>query len=427
MRQLHDFFMGKKNLILGLGLEGKSTLRLLEGFGKPAHEIILADKNPQAASGLPYEFHTGDNYLNPLYDNDIDVIMKSPGIALRGEIPDGVKRKITCQTDLLLRFCPNKIIGITGTKGKSTVSALTAHVLNYCDIPNVLIGNIGVPPLEFLASENYDAEAIAVCEMSCHQLEYVAASPNIAVFLNLYEEHLDHYGSFENYRAAKENIFLYQTQNDLLIFHNELSSQLLLSSKAAKLPMSYSETFDRQVKTHLPGRHNQYNIAVALEVCRYLECDETRATAAVASFTGLPHRLEFVGRAGGAEYINDSISTIPAAAISAVRAFPGTDTLIIGGMDRSVNYAELVDFLPKSGLLNLIALPDSGHKIAAELQDVHIDVFYAQDMLEAVNHALKVTKTRCILSPAAASYGFYRNFEERGEDFKRLVNNTQGL
>jgi UDP-N-acetylmuramoylalanine--D-glutamate ligase len=416
MMKLHEFFRDKKVLVLGFGLEGRSTLKLLEDVDC---EIVIADKNPEALKDLPYLLYEGENYLDSLHDGGVDIIMKSPGISFKGlEIPDYIRQKITSQTDLLLRFGGNKIIGITGTKGKSTVSSLIHHILKYCGKDTALIGNIGVPPLE----NTFGAGTILVCEMSCHQLEFVKASPGIAVYLNLYEEHLDHYNSFADYRAAKENIFLYQRDGDLLVYNDELISLKLLASKGEKIAVNFNDAASKpSVKTRLPGKHNQYNIAVAIAVCVRLGCDEGEAVEAVASFPGLPHRLELVGVINGAEYINDSISTIPRAVISAVEAFPDTDTIIIGGMDRGINYGELIDFLPKSGIINVIALPDSGYKVAESLVTSALKVYCARDMDDAVSRAVKVTGRRCILSPAAASYGFYKNFEERGEHFKELL------
>ncbi|MDR2558556.1 MAG: UDP-N-acetylmuramoyl-L-alanine--D-glutamate ligase [Oscillospiraceae bacterium] len=429
MTELHDFFKNKTVLILGFGLEGKSTLAMLRDF---SCSIVIADKNPEAVKDLPYKLYTGENYLDALCDDEVDIIMKSPGISFKGlEIPREILQKITSQTDLLLRFSKNKIVGITGTKGKSTVSSLIHHILKYCGKPAALIGNIGVPPLEPIGARKTQhratPETIFICEMSCHQLEFVRASPDIAVFLNLYEEHLDHYNSFADYRAAKENIFLYQKNEDLLIYLDELESPELLISKSEKLALSYEQP--KTYKSRLPGKHNQYNIRVALEVCERLGCNEKDVISALENFNGLPHRLEFAGTINGAEYVNDSISTIPRAVILAVETYPDTDTLIIGGMDRGICYAELVDFIDKNkncGIINMIALPDSGHNIADKIKNSNINIYRAKNMEDAVQYAVRVTKRRCILSPAAASYNTYKNFEERGEHFKALIKNFAG-
>ncbi|MCL2018820.1 MAG: UDP-N-acetylmuramoyl-L-alanine--D-glutamate ligase [Oscillospiraceae bacterium] len=407
MTELHNFFRNKKVLILGFGLEGRSTLKILKQL--PC-EIIIADKNAEAVKDLPYKTHVGEDYLNALYTCDYDIIMKSPGIPLLGIIPDAVKQKITSQTDLLLRFRKNTIVGITGTKGKSTVSSLVYYILKSCGKNTALIGNIGVPPLE----NEYDPETILVCEMSCHQLEYVKASPDVAVLLNIYEEHLDHYNSFEDYAATKENIFKYQREGDISI-------------RGEDEDLHRFRAMIEPEKTKLRGEFNYNNIAVALKVTAIFGCDPEKALTAAQNFAALPHRLELFAEINGVEWVNDSISTIPRASILAVEAFPDTDTLIIGGMDRGINYDELIYFLQKvdktqkHGIINLIALPDSGYKIADALTAEGLAVYRAKDLTDAVKHAAKVTKRRCILSPAAASYGFYKNFEERGEHFKSLV------
>ncbi|MCL1823863.1 MAG: Mur ligase family protein [Oscillospiraceae bacterium] len=421
MTELYNFFINKTILILGFGLEGKSTLKILEGSpsqGTIPCEIIIADKIPEVIADLPYKTYSGEDYLDAIYNDDVDIIMKSPGIPLLGEIPASIKEKITSQTDLLLRFRKNKIIGVTGTKGKSTTSSLIHHILKSCGKPVELIGNIGVPPLEFIISQGdylprvggeTDSAVTAVCEISCHQLEYVKASPDVAILLNIFEEHLDHYNSFEDYKKAKENIFRFQHGNDVLIQGDDedlKKYRVLINPENAKLR----------------GEHNYNNMAVAIKTAVIFGCDEKEAVCAAESFGGLPHRLEVFAEINGVEFVNDSISTIPEAVIAAIDAFPDTDTLIIGGMDRGINYNELIAFLPNCGIMNLIALPDSGWKIADLIPaDSNLNIKYTKNMEKAVRYALKVTKKRCILSPAAASYGFYKNFEERGEHFKKLV------
>ena len=148
-------------------------------------------------------------------------------------------------------------------------------------------------------------------------------------------------------------------------------------------------------------------------------CDLNKAIEAVSSFNGLEHRMETVRTVNGVKYINDSISTIPLAAINAVKTF-NADTLIIGGMDRGINYDSLVEFLNKGIVENIICLPDSGYRIADMLKTPS-KVFKVKDMEEAVKKASEEAKHCCVLSPAAASYGFYKNFEERGRHFKQLV------
>ena len=428
--KLEEFFKGKRVLILGLGREGRSTLDILKNIDCT---IGIADRNLIATDELSeYELYLGENYLNCL--GSFDIIMKSPGIALLNMVSDEIKAKITSQTDLLLRFRENTIIGITGTKGKSTTSSLTCHILKECGKNAILIGNIGIPPLERI--DEFTEDTIIVCEMSCHQLEYVQASPDIAVLLNIFEEHLDHYVDFNAYKNAKENIYHFMDEKGTRIIgsdcvHEEFGFDVLtasldngeadiyvtndtLSINGIKIPIS-------GISTKLIGHHNFYNIGIAMCVALALGCDKDKALEAVSTFNGLPHRLENIGTFGGVQYINDSISTCPSTAIAAVKSFDKVDTIIIGGMDRGIDYTELISFINSSDIENIILLPDSGYRIYSELDGKKRNIYKAENLIDAVRYAKTVTKVRCLLSPAAASYGFYKNFEERGEHFKELV------
>ena len=425
--KLKDFFAGRNVLILGFGREGRSTLKLLKRFDC---NITIADRNDvSCAETNGIEVIHGEDYLSCL--PRFDIIMKAPGIALFDSVSPDVKDRVTGQTDLLLRFCPNKIVGITGTKGKSTTSSLIFHILSHCGKDTVLIGNIGVPPLDCIS--DLTDNTIIVCEMSCHQLEYVQASPDTAIYLNLFEEHLDHYTGFDAYRLAKENIYKFQTDGDTLIINKRLvpegcSADIITASldddadicvKDGK-PVINGRTYS--VTTKLLGTHNLYNIGIAMCAAKLCGCEDDAIVKAIPSFDGLKHRLENVGCINGVTYINDSISTCPSTAIAAVRAFSAVDTIIIGGMDRGIDYTELVDFLNGSDITNVILLPDSGHKIEPRLDHGKLNVYAARDLADAVAFAKKVTHTLCLLSPAAASYGFYKNFEERGDHFRELVN-----
>ncbi len=431
MTELLNYFSGKRVLILGFGREGKSTLDILKNADC---SVGIADMNRDNLSGYEqYELHYGEKYLDCL--DDYDIIMKTPGIALFDNVSESVKSKITSQTDLLLNFCKSRIIGVTGTKGKSTVSSLIYHILRMCGKKTVLVGNIGVPPLMRLDEFSDDTEV--VCEMSCHQLEYITASPQIAVLLNVYEEHLDHYTGFEAYRNAKENIFRYQKENSILISAKELSEDIS-DCRAKKYLASLTENADiyydeknlyvcgntiplDRIDCRLCGKHNIYNIGIAVAASLETGCALSDILAALPSFECLEHRLERFAVINGAEYINDSISTIPRTAIAAVKAFDKVDTIIIGGMDRGICYDELADFLNTGIVENVILLKDSGYRVGEQLCGDKMNVYYASDFDDAVAYAKKVTKVRCLLSPASASYGFFKNFEERGTYFKKLV------
>lgn len=428
-QKLYDFFEGKRILILGLGREGRSTLEILK---KIPCTIGIADKNLTVTDDIKdYELYLGDDYLSSI--EKFDIIMKSPGIALLDMVSEEIKTKITGQTDLLLRFCDNKIIGITGTKGKSTTSSLTCHILKECGKDAILIGNIGIPPLERM--NEFNGDTIIVCEMSCHQLEYVKASPDIAVLLNVFEEHLDHYVDYNAYKSAKENIYRYQDESDVIIINSdcineEIPSEIITASLSEKADIYVTEdTLNvngiiiplSEIKTKLIGHHNFYNIGIATCIALSMDCGIDQILSAIPSFNGLAHRLEDIGTFDGVQYINDSISTCPSTAIAAVKSFNKVDTIIIGGMDRGIDYNELIEFINTSEIDNIILLPDSGYRIFPDLDCSKRNIYKAADLSDAVDYAKRVTKVRCLLSPAAASYGFYKNFEERGEHFKNLV------
>ncbi|MDE5587360.1 MAG: hypothetical protein K2I72_03200, partial [Bacilli bacterium] len=209
----------KRVLLLGFGKEGKSSYQFIRSMNQ-TKQIGIANLEPIQDfdfSGDPYlTFYIGEDYLKACYDYDI--IIKGPGVVIKDYLSEEIKSRITCQTDLFLKYCRNKTIGITGTKGKSTTSSLLYHILQKLGKPSVLIGNIGIPVFDVL--DDLEKDTICVLELGVHQLEFMKHSPNIAVILNIYEEHLDHYLSMEEYVNAKKNIYLHQTENDIFIAGN---------------------------------------------------------------------------------------------------------------------------------------------------------------------------------------------------------------
>lgn len=430
---LKPYFEGKRVVILGFGREGRVWLDILQRLSC-CTEIAIADMNT-----LPdiegVTLHCGEDYLDKA--KVYDVILQSPGVIIKDKLTAAEKAKILTQAELLLRLKPCKIIGVTGTKGKSTTSSLIYHFLCTNGIKAMLIGNIGVPPLERL--EEMTPDTVAVCELSCHQLEFAQHSPDIAVLLNVFPEHLDHYTGFEAYKAAKENIYLHQNVGDIAIIGADVAVKpfdgaLITASFGGEgdiktdggditLPSGVipSET----IQTALKGKHNRYNIAVALEAAVRAGADLLVCLEKLHSFKGLEHRLEYVATIDGVEYINDSICTIPEAAIAAVKAFEGADCVIIGGMERNIPYDKLTDFLNTGAVKNVILLPDTGKRIAAEITNSDVNCVHVKDLAEAVEKAHALATLRVILCPAAASYGFYKNFEERGKHFKELVNSLK--
>lgn len=426
---LRPFFEGKRCAILGFGREGRVWLDILKRLGCCA-EIAVADMNKVDAEDVT--LLCGEDYLDRA--KEYDLLLQSPGVIIKDKLTPEEKAKILTQTELLLRLRPCRIIGVTGTKGKSTTSSLIHHFLKASGLDTMLIGNIGVPPLERL--EDMQPCTVAVCELSCHQLEFVQHSPEIAVLLNIFPEHLDHYTGFEAYKAAKENIWRCQHEDDVAIINTDVLPE---AANGKVISASFGGQGDimtdggditltdrvipyEKVCTRLIGKHNRYNIAVALEAAAAAGADIEKCLASLPDFNGLEHRLEMVRTLDGVEYINDSICTIPEAAIAAVEAVGGCDVLIIGGMDRGISYKKLTEYLNTGAVENVILLPDSGWRIAQSLDNTIFNVVKAIDLADAVRLAHGRAKKRVVLSPAAASYGFYKNFEERGRHFKELVN-----
>ncbi|MBQ7054595.1 MAG: hypothetical protein IJN97_05190, partial [Oscillospiraceae bacterium] len=255
-KALIEYLQNKRILILGMGREGRSTLNFLKTH-IPDAELAVADRVDPKFDGVKSFF--GENYLDAM--KDYDLVMKSPGIPFCDvAIPDNTE--ITCQTELFMRFAPCRKIGITGTKGKTTTSTLIYNVLQAAGVDSCLIGNIGVPVLDVFD----DCEGkTAVIELSCHQLEFMKTSPHIAVFTNLYEEHLDHYNGFEGYANAKLNITAHQGEEDFLIYGDVDGLREYLFDKdikAKKIPIALDES-DRseflkrlsECNERLVGRH----------------------------------------------------------------------------------------------------------------------------------------------------------------------------
>ena len=333
--------------------------------------------------------------------------------------PDRFKNKIKSQLELLLEFSNVYTIGITGTKGKSTTSSLIYTVLKEQGINTLLLGNIGNPVFDYI--DEINSNSTLVLEMSSHQLEYMKCSPNIAILLNIYPEHLDHYESFEKYCEAKCNIFKYQNKNNSLLynFDNKPSSDIYI--KNDYIFFKDKEIYNINEERNLLGDYNLNNIMFVLGVSEILKLNLNKTIESIKNFKPLAHRLEYIGKVDNVLYYDNSIGTVPMATIEAIKALKKVDTLIIGGMDRGIDYTDFIKYLNNSDINNIICMPKTGHDIAKKLNKEK--AYIVENLEEAVNIAKKVTEKNkiCLLSPTAASYGFFKNFEEKGEIFKKLV------
>lgn len=422
-----DFLRNKKLLLLGFGREGRSTYAWLRRH-LPNQQLTIADQNEITLDDPAATCVCGHDYLGCI--NDFDVVLKSPGISVR-DIAIAPSTLVTCQTDLFLRYADcETTIGITGTKGKTTTSSILYEILKAAGEKTCLVGNIGVPVFDILE----DTPGLtAVIEMSSHQLEFCRTSPDIAVVTNLYEEHLDHYNGFAGYVAAKLNIARYQTADGLLLYNGDqtvdgIADFTAFPGRRQAVTLRQSDSFYQTLfrcNPRLPGEHNRYDILFAAFAARAAGADNNAILAGVSNYRGTPHRLEPLGTFRGIKWYDDAIATIPRAVECAVDALGDVDTLLIGGMDRGLDYTAFTDYLAGCYVPNLVCLPETGHAIGNALirQSCGKHVFLAEDMEQAVQMANQITRPgkSCLLSPAASSYNVYRNFEEKGNDFQRHV------
>ncbi len=389
-----DRLKNKNILIWGYGNEGKSTEQFINTFCSVKSLSIFEGK------------------ADEINESKYDYIIKSPGIKV-----DAYSEKYISQTELFLEEFALQTIGVTGTKGKSTTSSMLYHVLRACKGENVcLVGNIGSPCLDYYGE--YNKDTIIVYEMSCHQLSHLKYSPHVAVFLNLYEDHLDYYGTYENYFLAKENITLHQGVEDYFFYGNNVPS---INTLAKKRIISYNMPLFFNMR--LTGEHNQFNARFVYAICTELfGCSDKDCREAIESFEGLSHRMQFVGNVDGVDYYNDSISTIPQATIEAIKSIYNVRTVLIGGMDRHINYDILVEFIKCHSEYIYILSYESGRRIYEKVSNMSC-CYYEETLIEAVALAKKVTPKggACLFSPAAASYGYFKNFEERGNVYMSMV------
>jgi len=453
----------KSILILGLGREGGATFSFLRTLF-PQKLLGLAD---QAALGqlsaslqeairadAHVRLHLGSDYLANLLD--YDVIIKSPGIPptlqpLQQAASAG--KLISSQTALFFANCPATIVGVTGTKGKSTTASLIRDVLLAGGREAHLVGNIGQPSLALLSQAR--AKTIFVCELSSYQLDGLRQSPHIAVLLNIVPEHLDYHGGFARYVEAKQTITRYQSARDYLVYNaaSEIPCRIAAATQAQQFPFSlvgplfpgcfvadsnimYSssagqcEPVVRVEDVPLLGTFNLENVLAAVAVGKLLGVANEAIAEGIRHFQPLEHRLELVGTYRGVTFYNAAIATVPQATIAHLDALgPDVQTVLLGGYDRQLDFSELGVRVAESQIKTLILFPTTGQRIWEAVCRHQRDAaalpraFFVQDMAEAVRLAYRHTEVGkiCLHSPASPSFGLFRDYQERGTLFKNYV------
>ena len=362
-----EHLKNKKIAIVGFGREGKSTYKFIRKYlNNQELEILdgnekLLELNEKLKNDENLKIITGKNYLDNL--EKYDLIIKSPGVKFKDLDISKFEDKITSQLGLTLDFYKQNVIGITGTKGKSTTTSLIFKVLKDQGYDAYLLGNIGIPIFDYI--EKFNENSKLVIEMAALQLEYVKTSPHIGIILNLFEEHLDFFKSKEHYFLAKLNMFKYQDNSDYGLYtssnetldkyvqNGNYITNLIDINKEFKIENNYvfydnKKIYDSNSERLLLGKHNLTNIMFVLRLSELLKLDLQKTINTINQFKPLEHRMEYVATINGVKYYNDAIATIPEATINCVEALKDVDTIIFGGMDRGIDYNDLIDFFNNS-------------------------------------------------------------------------------
>ena len=425
MTTLEEIAKAEKVLILGFAREGQSTYRFLrQEF--PNLKIGCADKT--TPSELPVDqntnFHFGSDYLEQLLEYSL--VVKSAGIP--PHIPEIEVAKesgvnFTSHTQLFFEKCQSRrIIGITGTKGKSTTATLVHHILEVANQKPVLVGNIGIPALDSL--KDITQNTSVVFELSSFQLSDLKHSPDIAVLLPIFQDHLDYHNDMEEYRNAKLNITKYQSAEDILVCY---ASHENIRTNARTVTFTESD-LPSYIKSSLIGEHNKINIMAAVSVADTLGINKDTIKNAVASYTQLELRLQKYGPYHQITFVADTLATIPEATIAAIDAMKPY-TLIAGGHERGQDYKKLAEKIIESSVEVLILFPTTGSRIKSEVDSMlkHGErevVSVAVDSMEdAVKYAYKLTPQNktCLLSPAAPSFSIFKDYKDEAEQFHNCV------
>ncbi len=396
----------KKILILGYGAEGKATHEFLKKH-VPNSTVEIADEEKDS------------NYLKK--QHEYDLIIKTPGIN-----KELVTKKYTTATNIFFANVKGTIIGVTGTKGKSTTASLIYAILQNAGLKAHLVGNIGNSMLEELGKSN-TIDDYFVCELSSYQLDDCRYSPHISVITNVFPDHMNYHKTIDNYYEAKANIIRFATVNDFFVYNPKYAQLVALASHTKAKAIPYVEksaivSFD----TFLIGEQNKDNIRAALTVARLLDISQDVSKKTISTFKTLPHRLQNIGTFKGITFYDDGSSVTPQSTIASLTSLAHVDTLLLGGQDRGYDFAELVEAIISSSVNNIVLFPDSGNKIKKLLEEKkpHTYTYFETTSLhDAVLFAFSHTKQRKIvlLSNASPSYTLWKNFVEKGLEFQKFV------
>lgn len=464
--EFNKFLDGKKVAIIGMGV---SNIPLLDYFYDKNAKVTVFDKKTlsdeimEKVNKYRYEVEIGEDNLLKLHG--FDIIFRSPSaLPTTPEFEEGVAKGaiLTSEIEMVLKLAPCKVIGVTGTEGKTTTTSIIYEIAKKAGYKCFLGGNIGKPI--FTKIKDMKPEDLVILELSSFQLMGMEISPEISVITNMFPDHLNIHKSYEEYQQAKKNIFLHQNENGIVIlnkdnnitrsFEKEANGKVVFFSSTKQLKNGY--VYDREDYTikhcidgkckdlinkndiKIRGIHNYENICAALAATETITDSNTQVEA-IKEFVGVEHRLEFVRELDGVKYYNDSIGTSPASTIAGLNAFDENIILLAGGSDKGLDYTEIGETITKKvGTLILtgptsekienatrIALEELDKSLENNKLHKNLQVIHCSNLEEAVKMSKQKAKPGDIvlLSPASASFDAFRNFEERGKKFKEFVNN----
>lgn len=439
-------FKDKKITVMGLGLLGRGV-GVAKFLAECGAELIVTDlkKADLLAGSLKklekfsnIKFVLGEHRLEDFKDRDM--IIKAAGVPLDSPfIAEARKNNIPVEMDasLFARLAKGvTTVGITGTRGKSTVTHLLYEIIKNSGRRVFLGGNVkGLATLPLLKKVNPSADGgdVVVMELDSWQLQGFGdakVSPSVALFTTFLPDHLNYYkGDMEKYFSDKANIYRYQKDGDILFMRPEVSKFIL--AKDANGIRGKAETIAKDVlpknwKVKLLGEHNLENIALAVSVAKYLDISESQIKKTVEEFRGVPGRLEFIGEKKGVKFYNDTTATTPdgvIAAMDSLKEYKGKIILIGGGADKNLDYKEYAEIVSKFVKKFILFTGAATEKIKKELSEKGVVFEEVGNMKDAVKNALLSVKKGdvVLLSPGAASFGIFKNEFDRGDQFNKIV------
>ena len=428
-----------KIAILGYGLEGHAAYN----YWSESNEITICDQNEQLVVPEGVTVHLGDSYLEGL--DVYDVIVRSPFVHPRQIIEangEEILSKVTSNTNEFLRVCPTRnVIGVTGTKGKGTTSSLIAKMLEAAGKTVHLGGNIGIPALELL-QRDIKAGDYVVLELSSFQLIDLKQSPHIAICLMVVPEHLNWHEDFEEYVAAKQQLFMHQVPSDIAIYFadNETSTSIADGSEGQLIPYYQAPgahlegdqiLMDGQVicatsELGLLGAHNWQNACAAVTAVWQVTQDVEAIRSVLASFAGLPYRLEFVRELDGVRYYNDSFGTTPETAIVALEAFREPKVIILGGSSKGADFDDLYKAVLENNVRSVVLIgTEEAPRIREGLTSLDYKaIIEGGTTMASVVSAAQAAAQPCdvvLLSTGCASFDMFSGYKDRGAQFTAAV------